>query len=113
MASKFYVDSHCVQYNDKKNSILATYNYETSHVKKDADGRLIVTPITTVLTFKTNANIPRVGCMLVGWGGNNGSTLTASVLANKLNISWRTKDGVKVSKYIYSKILTIIKIFIT
>ncbi|XP_041379758.1 LOW QUALITY PROTEIN: inositol-3-phosphate synthase 1-A-like [Gigantopelta aegis] len=101
MASKFYVDSHRVQYNDKKNNILATYNYETSHVKKDADGRTNVTPVTTILTLKTNVNIPRVGCMLVGWGGNNGSTLTASVLANKLNISWRTKDGVKVSINLY------------
>jgi len=26
--------------------------------------------------------------MLVGWGGNNGSTLTAGILANKYNVAW-------------------------
>ena len=40
--------------------------------------------------------------MLVGWGGNNGSTLTATVLANRHNISWNTRDGVQVPNYIGS-----------
>ncbi|KAF1741945.1 hypothetical protein MXB_3740, partial [Myxobolus squamalis] len=31
--------------------------------------------------------------MLVGWGGNNGSTFTAVVLANKHGLTWETKDG--------------------
>lgn len=31
--------------------------------------------------------------MLVGWGGNNGSTFTAAVLANKHGLSWPTKKG--------------------
>jgi len=34
--------------------------------------------------------------MLIGWGGNNGSTVTATVLANKLKLKWETKEGVKV-----------------
>ncbi|XP_033219434.1 inositol-3-phosphate synthase 1-B isoform X2 [Belonocnema kinseyi] len=33
--------------------------------------------------------------MLVGWGGNNGTTITAALLANKLKLSWETKEGVK------------------
>ncbi|XP_031830811.1 inositol-3-phosphate synthase isoform X3 [Nomia melanderi] len=33
--------------------------------------------------------------MLVGWGGNNGSTITAALLANKLKLSWETKNGVQ------------------
>ncbi|KAG0572525.1 hypothetical protein KC19_VG102400, partial [Ceratodon purpureus] len=37
--------------------------------------------------------------MLVGWGGNNGSTLTAGILANKEGISWVTKDGVQHANY--------------
>ena len=36
---------------------------------------------------------------MVGWGGNNGSTLTAGILANKLNLSWRTKNGVQKANY--------------
>lgn len=31
--------------------------------------------------------------MLVGWGGNNGSTLTAALEANRNHLEWRTKDG--------------------
>jgi myo-inositol-1-phosphate synthase len=31
--------------------------------------------------------------MFVGWGGNNGSTITAGILANKNNISWMNKRG--------------------
>jgi myo-inositol-1-phosphate synthase len=31
--------------------------------------------------------------MLVGLGGNNGSTLVAGILANKKKLSWETKQG--------------------
>ncbi len=33
--------------------------------------------------------------MLVGWGGNNGSTLTGAIYARQLGLRWRTKDGEK------------------
>lgn len=32
--------------------------------------------------------------MMVGWGGNNGSTVTASLLAHKLGTTWRSRTGV-------------------
>ena len=35
----------------------------------------------------------RLGLMLVGWGGNNGTTLTASILANKLGLRWESRRG--------------------
>lgn len=37
----------------------------------------------------------KVGVMLAGWGGNNGTTLTAALLANKLGTQWQTKEGVR------------------
>lgn len=37
--------------------------------------------------------------MLVGWGGNNGSTLTAAVLANRLRLTWPTRTGRKEANY--------------
>lgn len=49
------------------------------------------------MTFRTVRKVPRLGVMLVGWGGNNGTTVTAAVLANKLGLTWRTKTGLKVS----------------
>ena len=42
-------------------------------------------------TIETSTKIPKLGLMLVGWGGNNGSTLTAGILANKLNLTWNTR----------------------
>jgi len=36
----------------------------------------------------TEARVPKLGVMLVGMGGNNGATLIAGILANKLNIEW-------------------------
>ena len=37
--------------------------------------------------------------MLVGWGGNNGSTLTAGILANKHGLTWHTARGDKSPNY--------------
>ncbi|MEQ2196508.1 Inositol-3-phosphate synthase 1-A [Xenoophorus captivus] len=49
------------------------------------------------MTFRTERRVPRLGVMLVGWGGNNGTTVTAAVLANKLGLTWRTKNAEKAS----------------
>lgn len=43
--------------------------------------------------------VPKLGLMLVGWGGNNGSTMTAAVLANKLKLLWETKEGLKTANW--------------
>lgn len=53
-------------------------------------------PTATRFTFRTARQVPRLGVMLVGWGGNNGSTLTAAVLANRLRLTWPTRTGRKV-----------------
>lgn len=39
---------------------------------------------------------------MVGIGGNNGSTLCATILANRHNITWHTKEGVQQPNYIGS-----------
>lgn len=35
----------------------------------------------------------KLGVMMVGWGGNNGSTFTAGVLAHQKKLTWRNKRG--------------------
>jgi myo-inositol-1-phosphate synthase len=40
--------------------------------------------------------------MMVGLGGNNGTTLTATILANRHNIHWHTKEGLQKPNYIGS-----------
>ncbi|KAK2119421.1 Inositol-3-phosphate synthase 1 [Saguinus oedipus] len=55
--------------------------------------------MTTRFTFRTVGRVPRLRVMLVGWGGNNGPTLTAVVLANRLRLSWPTHSGHKEVNY--------------
>jgi myo-inositol-1-phosphate synthase len=45
---------------------------------------------------------PPRSLMLVGWGGNNGTTLSATILANQHNISWSTRDGTQTPNYLGS-----------
>ncbi|KAK3593949.1 hypothetical protein CHS0354_040683 [Potamilus streckersoni] len=90
------VQSPNVSYTDQY--IEAKYEYNTTDVQKE-NGKLIAKPKTTQYTFRTERKVPKLGVMLVGWGGNNGSTVTAACLANKLNITWHTKDGVKTPNY--------------
>lgn len=77
-----------------EDSITSTYEYHNTTVQGS-----VVTPTTETYTFKTCKRVPKLGMMLVGWGGNNGSTVTAGVLANKMGTTWRTKEGVKEPNY--------------
>ena len=43
--------------------------------------------------IKTDVKVPKIAVMLVGLGGNNGSTFTAGIMANKKQQSWETKRG--------------------
>ena len=78
--------------------IESRYAYNATDVEFDG-GKLVATPRETIYTFRTDRRVPRLGCMLVGWGGNNGSTVTAAMLANKHDLTWQTKEGEKRSNY--------------
>jgi myo-inositol-1-phosphate synthase len=91
----FTVDSPDVSYTDEH--IISRYSHMTTRV--DA---CRVSTINRKIVFKTERHVPKLGVMLVGWGGNNGSTVTAGILANKLNISWRTKNGEHKANYLGS-----------
>lgn len=49
--------------------------------------------------IKVNQKVPKLGVMLVGWGGNNGTTFTAGVIANKKKLSWDTKHGKQTANF--------------
>ena len=50
--------------------ILSTYVYNTCQVEGS-----VVTPTQDTYQFKTSKKVPKTGMLLVGWGGNNGSTV--------------------------------------
>jgi len=49
--------------------------------------------------IETDKRIPKLGVMLVGIGGNNGSTFVAGVLANKKKMEWETKQGTQKANF--------------
>ncbi|XP_072393904.1 uncharacterized protein Inos [Diabrotica undecimpunctata] len=86
------VNSDKVKYTD--NFIETKYTYQYNKARKNGDV-VEVTPISENLVLKTSKKVPKLGVMLVGWGGNNGSTFTAAVIANKLGLTWPTKRGIQ------------------
>lgn len=79
--------------------IQSKYVYQNTKVDRDVSGNITATPVDTEYLFRTQRRVPKLGVMLVGWGGNNGSTITATILANKHNIDWPTKDGLQKPNY--------------
>jgi myo-inositol-1-phosphate synthase len=99
----FTVNSPNVVYTD--NEIRSKYTYRTTMVTESADGKFVATPKDTVYDFKTERKVPKTGMMLVGWGGNNGSTVTAGIIANRRGLVWETREGPRAANYYGSVIM--------
>ncbi|KUI74127.1 Inositol-3-phosphate synthase [Cytospora mali] len=99
----FTVNSPNVKYTDSE--ILSKYVYRTASVVKGNDGSYTATPHETVYNFKVDRKVPRTGVMLVGWGGNNGSTVTAAIIANRRGLVWDTREGSQAANYYGSVIM--------
>jgi len=96
LAKTFTVDSPNVTYTD--DAIIADYDYCSVKTELGENG-YVVRPTKTKFTFKTQRKIPKLGVMIVGLGGNNGSTVVAGVIANREKITWRTNKGVQQPNY--------------
>jgi len=96
LATNFVVESPNVKYSDK--SITADFVYRTNEARVENE-RVVIIPKEEKFTFLTDTQVPRTGVMLVGLGGNNGSTVVAGTIANREGITWRTKDGIQRPNY--------------
>lgn len=94
---KVKVNSPNVAENDAE--IRAQYDYRTTRVASAADGTLTATPVSQSITLVTQKKVPKLGVMLVGLGGNNGTTLTAGILANRHGIEWQSRRGLMRPNY--------------
>lgn len=100
---KLKIESPNVKYtrgNDNKRRLESLYEYEHVKVERDScENSIKATPMKTQITFRTELEVPKVGLMLVGLGGNNGTTVSAAILANKHRMSFETKDGLVEANY--------------
>lgn len=91
------VNSPNVKYAD--NIVEAHYDYHGTNVEVAANGSVTCAPKTDKIVFRTGMKPRKVGLLLVGWGGNNGTTVTAGIMANKKNAKWQTKEGEQTANY--------------
>lgn len=99
----FIVNSPDVQYSNDQ--IKSKYVYRTTAVSKAANGGFVATPKETVYDFKVDRKVGKVGLMLVGLGGNNGTTVTAGIMANRRGLTFETKEGPRKSNYYGSLVM--------
>ncbi|CAG9788563.1 unnamed protein product [Diatraea saccharalis] len=90
--SHLVVSSPNIKYTD--DYILSDYVYEETLVTQKVN-EIVAKPYKKSISIQTERKVGKVGIMLIGWGGNNGSTFTAAVLANRHQLSWNTKNGVQ------------------
>lgn len=72
---------------------------------KPKSDEAVIGLVKDMYTFRTQRDVPRLGVMLVGWGGNNGSTITGALIANSKRISWNTAKGSRSPNFFGSLIM--------
>lgn len=99
----FTVESPNVSYTERE--IKSKYSYYTTSVSEAGNGKYVAKPKETVYDFKVERKVGKVGMMLVGWGGNNGSTVTAGIIANRRGLVWDTREGPRAANYYGSVVM--------
>ena len=99
----FTVDSPDVRYTE--NEINTKYVYHTTSVLQSEGGKYIAKPKESAYNFKVDRKVGKVGMMLVGWGGNNGTTVTAGIIANRRGLVWETREGPRAANYYGSVVM--------
>lgn len=70
--------------------MIADFSYRKNQIKIVGE-TLEVTPETHQYRFQTKLKPTKTGLLLVGIGGNNGSTVIGATIANRENLNWKTK----------------------
>ncbi|KAH7824275.1 putative Inositol-3-phosphate synthase 1 [Monocercomonoides exilis] len=87
----FHVTAPTVQETD--DLIVSSLVSHGTDVEEPAPGEYVVKPYAKEYVFCTKKKVPKVGVMLVGLGGNNGSSFAGMIMANKHKVKWMTKRG--------------------
>lgn len=108
LTSEFSIDSSDKTHSEDQFYIHSEYEHTITSVSENSSNHAIptVTKAHHNFHFRTKKTVPKLGLLLVGLGGNNGSTVTASIVANKHNISWDTRHGKKYPNYFGSLLMS-------
>jgi len=71
---------------------MKSVNYSSSIPTIETNGNIHITKENYKIDIPKIQN--KIGVMLVGWGGNNGTTLTAGLMAYSDKLKWENKSGV-------------------
>jgi len=83
--------------------IESQYEYNRSEVVKAEDGSYQCKDVTKTIEFRVQRQKGKVGVMMIGLGGNNGTTLAGGILANRKKLSWQAdRKGTKEANWIGS-----------
>lgn len=104
-ASSFIIESPNSYIDKERNCRVSKLNYEDTKVSFDGTN-IVVHPYCQQYAFETDLKVPKTGLMLVGMGGNNGSTLVATLAAHRHKLKWRTRWGEQTPNYIGSLVLS-------
>lgn len=92
LCDKIVVKSPNVEITDS--IIKSKYEYATTKMTQGScPSEWVVEPVKELFEFTLERKVPKLGLMLVGLGGNNGSTVAAGIIANRDKITWETKEG--------------------
>ncbi|KAI1722015.1 myo-inositol-1-phosphate synthase domain-containing protein [Ditylenchus destructor] len=75
------------------------FEYKRNRIGMNGSGMLAVKPEKHSYKFQTQLKPAKTGLLLVGLGGNNGSTVVGATIANRENMTWRTRNGEKQANY--------------
>lgn len=89
----------------KDHHLYTEYVHEKPVIIKTAADKFTLNSEHQKYLIKTDLKVPKLGLLLVGWGGNNGSTVTASLIANKKGLSWMTRNGEQKANYFGSLVM--------
>jgi myo-inositol-1-phosphate synthase len=82
--------------------ITARVAHASTSVRERPGGGVEAAPVSREYAFSTRRRVARTGVMVVGLGGNNGTTLAAGLLAHKLGLEWRTRAGAQRAAWVGS-----------
>ncbi|KAI6172185.1 Inositol-3-phosphate synthase [Aphelenchoides besseyi] len=82
-------------------TLTAVYEHRRNKITKRGNS-ITITPEEHAYNFKTTLKPRKTGLLLVGLGGNNGTTVVGSTIANREKMEWRTKNGTQAANYLGS-----------